>query len=406
MTARTMTLFQIVLLAASCWAGGAVAGTVSLAEAVQALENQLAAHPAATSAGPAATARYAAGLVAGALAAYEHSRHLDKPYISRSDGIDGRAGLYNPDNIYASALLAENGHYRIRGRRGRHVMLTMQILDSYPIVGLGRNLAVVDPDTLGIRPGDEFEILLGGPRPSGPSYWAPLPAGAKALLLRQTFEDWNRETPSSLSIERLDPGAPSVDASLAAASAGDYVMAGTRTWNEGYLPMIQKLPINQLPTPRASDAGNGGLGGQQSIMARYRIGPDQALVITVRKSDARYQGIQLGDPWFVTPNYVDHQVSLTRAQSVVDRDGRIRFVISLKDPGVANWLDPAGFGEGYVFMRWQGLSRPLAADEAPVAELVKLSDLAAHLPPETRHLAPAERAEQLARRQAVPIHQR
>lgn len=387
----------------ACWTALAAAQPVSLGAAVQTLEAQLAANPIAASAGEAATARYGTGLVAGALAAYEQSRHLDKPHIGRSDGIDGRAGLYNPDNIYASALLAENGQYRIRGRRGSHAMLTFQILDSYPIVGLGRNLAVVDPDALGIRPGETFEILLGGP--PRPGRWFPLPAGARALLVRQTFEDWTRETPSALSIERLDAGAAPIDATVPGASAGDYVLAAARTWNDGYLPMIRKLPVNQLPPPRASDSGSGGLGGQQSVMARYRIEPGQALLITVKKSAARYQGVQLGDPWFVTPNYVDHQVSLTRAQAAVDRDGRLRFVISLTDPGIANWLDPAGFAEGYLFMRWQGLPRPLAADEAPTAQLVDLAELAAHLPPETRRVTPAQRAGQIAQRRRAPIHQ-
>ncbi len=82
------------------------------------------------------------------------------------------------------------------------------------------------------------------------------------------------------------------------------------------------------------------------MMARYRLAPDEALLVTVERSDARYQGIQLGDPWFVTPNWIDHQASLTRAQAAVDADGRMRLVISLRDPGVANWLDPGGLRGG------------------------------------------------------------
>jgi hypothetical protein len=138
-------------------------------------------------------------------------------------------------------------------------------------------------------------------------------------------------------------------------------------------------------------------------MARYHLGPEQALLITVKKSDARYQGIQLGDPWFVTPNYIDHQTSMTRAQAATDSDGHIRFVISLADPGVANWLDPAGFAEGYLFMRWQGLARDLSTEEAPTAELVTLSELRRRLPPETRWVTPEARAAQLAGRLMAPI---
>ena len=388
------------------WLAGAAIAVAAdakapLGAAISRLEAALAADSAAAAAGPAATARYAAGIVAAALAVWEQSRHLDRPYFARSASVDGRPGLANPDNVYDSALLDGHGEYRIHGRRGTHAMLTLQILDAYPIVALGRNLAAVDLDAQGVRPGEEFELRLGGaPRPG---LWFELPRDARALLVRQSFDDWVHETPTQLAIERLDQGAPAVDVTVPGASAADYVAAADRLWNASYLPKIRQLPVNVLPPPRASDTDAGGLGGQQSVMARYRLAPDEALLITVERSDARYQGIQLGDPWFVTPNWIDHQVSLTRAQAAVDADGRMRLVISLRDPGVANWLDPAGFAEGFVFMRWQGLASPLRTQTAPTAQLLKLAELEAHLLGDTRRVTAAGRAAQLALRQRAPI---
>lgn len=373
----------------------------TLGGAVSRLEAGLAAAPEAAAAGPAATARYGTGIVGAALSLWEQSRHLDTPYFARSQAIDGRAGLVNPDNIYASALIVDSGAYRVHGRRGTHAMLTLQVLDGYPIVALGRNLLALDLDAEGLRPGEDFELWLGGAPRAG--RWFALPQGARALLLRQSFEDWSRETSSAVTIERLDAGAPAVDASVPGASAADYVAAADRVWNGNYLPMIRKLPVNVLPAPRASDTESGGLGGQQSVMARYRLAADEALLVTVKASRARYQGIQLGDPWFVTPNWLDHQSSLTRAQAAVDADGRMRLVISLRDPGVANWLDPGGFAEGYIFMRWQGLPAPLTADEAPTAQLLTLEELPAVLPPQTRRVDAAGRAAQLAQRARAPI---
>jgi hypothetical protein len=370
----------------------------TLGETVTAIERDLSARPEATAAGPEATQRYIAGLVAASLEVFEQSRHLDAPHFGRSAGLDGRPGLFNPDNIYRSALLAGAGRYRISGRRGSHALFTLQILDAYPIVALGKNLAVIDLDALGIRAGEDFSITLGGER--GEGRWFALPASARAILARQTFSDWSTQTPSTLRIERLDSGATPIDASVAGASAADYLATASRLWNSG---LYARVPVNAFPPPRPSDTSAGGLGGQQSAMARFRLDAGMVIVVTVRRSAAHYQGIQVGDPWFVTPNAIDHTASFSIAQAAVDEDGLLRFVISDTDPGAANWLDPGDTREGFVFLRWQGLPAPLAAAEVPHLDVVALSDLRVHLPPGTRWLNATERAAQRALRQSVPL---
>lgn len=382
-----------------------IAGMTTLVGAVAALERSVADHPAAAAAGSAATGLYVNGLVSAALAVFEQSRHLDKPYFATSPVIDGRPGLYNPDTRYSAALLAGGaGEYLITGRRGGHALLSLQILDRYPIVGLGRSLAVIDLDSHGIGPGDDFEIRLGGTQQVG-DLWVPLAKDARAVLARQTFVDWVTESASTLVIERLDLGAPAIDSASGFRTVADFIDGTDRTWNAGYLAMLQQLPVNEIGVPRASDTGAGGLGGQFSTAGRYRIGPRQALIVTVPRSAAIYQGIQLGNPWYVTPNYADHQVSLNSGQAVADPDGLLRFVISLVDPGVANWLDPAGFAEGYCWLRWQGADELPGENQAPGADLVDLADLARVLPAQTRTVTPAERAEQLATRTRPPLRQ-
>lgn len=388
------------LLMSSSQTAKAAAGT-PLETASARVAEQLRAMPEAAAAGEAATARYHQGLVAAAVAVHAQSRRLDRPAFAVSLEIEGRPGLVNPDNLYTAALLSDTGRYRIHGRRGSHALLSLQLLDAYPVVGLGRNLAVIDLDALGIRPGQGFEVFLGGAPREG--LWFALPPGAKAVLARQTFADWQAEAASRVEIERLDQPAPTVAPEEAAATAGDYLLSASRTWNEVYLAGLKRLPVNSLPAPRPSDAAAGGLGGQVSVMARYRVGPGEALVITVKDSGAPYQALQVGDPWFVTPHFVRHASSLNRAQASRGADGSFRFVLSLEDPGVADWIDLAGFGEGYLFMRWQGLGRALRADEAPQAELVPIAALRSRLPADTRRVSAEERAEQLRRREAAPL---
>ena len=61
--------------------------------------------------------------------------------------------------------------------------------------------------------------------------------------------------------------------------------------------------------------------------------------------------------------------------SRVDPDGRLRYVISERDPGVANWLELTGHPQGVMMLRWQRLSRELTAADGPRVDLVKHDEL-------------------------------
>ncbi len=332
------------------------------------------------------------------------ARYLHKPRFSTSGDLVGRPGLFNPDNRYSSALLDPNGRYRIFGRRGSHAQLTLQFLDHYPLVGLGKGLLVVAFDALGVSPGEAFELHLGGSEL--PSHWWPMPEGARAVLVRQTFNDWQSETASTLRIERLDAAGSVPDGPSQMDLAAEYLERIAALWSDDYLAGLRRLPENQMPPMRPSAVVDGGLSGQQGVIARFAIEADDALVVTVKASDAAYQSIQVGDYWFVTPNPVAYQSSLNLTQSEVDSDGYARYVISERDPGIANWLCTGGATNGYIMLRWQGIKTPLAADDQPRAKRVSFDELDAELPPTTARMSADERKRALAARLAIPALKR
>jgi hypothetical protein len=84
--------------------------------------------------------------------------------------------------------------------------------------------------------------------------------------------------------------------------------------------------------------------------------------------------------WYISLDYINHQTSLTADQARIDPDGRMRFVISERDPGVANWLERTGHSRGYVQLRWQRLARDLAPDDGPEVSVVPFSELPRRLP--------------------------
>jgi hypothetical protein len=90
-------------------------------------------------------------------------------------------------------------------------------------------------------------------------------------------------------------------------------------------------------------------------------------------------------------------------QAVLDPDGAFHAVVSIRDPGVPNWLDPAGHGEGSMIYRWN------QADGAPIpaTRIAHFDEIRAALPtatpvvtPEARHATIERRRDHVRRRYA------
>jgi len=81
----------------------------------------------------------------------------------------------------------------------------------------------------------------------------------------------------------------------------------------------------------------------------------------------------------------------------VDADGVARLVIAQRDPGVANWLDAAGYERGTVAVRY------LFADDLPEVayRAVPLGRLLDELPVGTERTDPGRRDRELRDRRAV-----
>jgi hypothetical protein len=90
--------------------------------------------------------------------------------------------------------------------------------------------------------------------------------------------------------------------------------------------------------------------------------------------------------------------SLNHAQVTPDADGAVTFVLSPADPGLANWVDTGGLRQGLIYIRWQGLPKPVAEIDATrgvrKVEVVRLAVWKSALP----RVTPAQRAAERARR--------
>jgi hypothetical protein len=151
-------------------------------------------------------------------------------------------------------------------------------------------------------------------------------------------------------------------------------------------------------------AGRGGVAGQHYYQGLFRLDPGQALILeTELPETVRYWNVQLSDPLWNSIDWLNHQSSLNGGQQQIDSDGKFRAVIALDDPHVPNWLDPGGWSEGSIMLRWTEAS----SGPAPTLTSVPMSKLRDHLPVDTLIVTANERDTALrARRRAVQLRRR
>lgn len=335
---------------------------------------------------------YLAGRIRASLQmAFDHD--LDRPVLINSTHQFSRQGLDNPDALYWSAYLVGDAEYVVHGRRGSTADLSFQVL------GGGYSAGAV-PDSLAAFDDRELEIA-----DDGTFAWrfGPL-EGAKTLIIREVYDDWDTEERGTLWIERTDtlgfPATPPSRERLAQQYeiAGKLLTGSIRTWFAFPQLFQYAEPVNTLTPPRSTP---GGLTSQRSSIGHYELAEDEALVVSVpRCTDCAYQAIQIGSDWYVSTDYETHQTSLTKTQAHVDPDGVMRFVIAERNPGIANWLETLGHATGAMMLRWQRLERDLGPEDGPSAEVVRVGDLAARVPYfEQNQITGEEYADRIAARQ-------
>jgi hypothetical protein len=226
------------------------------------------------------------------------------------------------------------------------------------------------------------------------------------LIVREVYSDWSTERRGMLRIQRVDrigDAPPRVSRDTLEKRygvAGKILLSRLRTFLAFPEWFYLKLPVNTLTEPRSTP---GGLTTQFSSVGHYDLTDDQAMIVSVPAcADAPYQGIQLGTMWYVSLDYINHQTSLTADQARIDPDGRIRFVISERDPGVVNWLERTGHARGYIQIRWQRVSRDLGPADGPEVEIVDVDELPSRLPYyEDAQVTPSDWTARIAARQAA-----
>lgn len=303
----------------------------------------------------------------------------------------------NPDYLYRSAMIDGAGVYRLRGKRGTNRFTLISLSNGYYALGNAKpNTGSHDLDELKLGPDGSFSVILSKERPAGyTGDWWYLDPKTTGIGMRLASYEWGKEQESQVGIERLD--VPSSAPRLTAAESdrrmkllATWVEEGTKIWFDRVAQMHKDNLVNALMVHDYSNMG--GAEGQIYVEGLFDLKPDEGLLLTAKVPDTcKYWSFMIGNEQFQTIDWMQHQSSLNATQAKVDKDGIVRMVISPSDPGVPNWLDTGGYGQGIIQIRWNKCS----SAPTPSATKVKLASLRANLPKETPVITPAERETRL-----------
>ena len=295
----------------------------------------------------------------------------------------------NPDAVYFDAPISADHAYRVTGetRGATYVSITVESGAAWGSMD-NQVVGVLNDESFDIDADGCFEIRLGGePRQRN---WLALPEGAGSISTRHYFEDATHAAADPARVPAMhievtgDSPTPPPRPSDATVAAGIRRVAGlVRELTVDRPPTGQSQPrswISRVPNefPPPGKPGDLGLAAFDAAyaMAPFLIGPDEALVIRARWPQCRYANVCLWNRHLQTFDYASRSISLNRAQTVADADGRFTAVISHTDPGTPNWLDTEGRAFGIVYWRFM---LPEGEIQTPQAELVPLSDLRSQL---------------------------
>ena len=120
------------------------------------------------------------------------------------------------------------------------------------------------------------------------------------------------------------------------------------------VPFVSDEP-NVLPTPFSFRDSGLPVPGAADIfyaMTRWRLDPDEALVMTGTLPSCPFANVMLWNRHMQTLEYRSRRSSLNMSQIQLEPDGSYRIVIAHRNPGVTNWLDCEGHRRGTIFWRF------------------------------------------------------
>ncbi len=319
--------------------------------------------------------RYLTRLLRAGLESFVESSDPRHPRFFQLSNETVKIGNDNPDNIYHNANVSGAYEYRITGTRGSVAYLSFGSKGGgYEKDGTMVPTGQLDLPDMELAPDGSFEIAVSTRRQ--PGNWLRLEPHSSSIVVRQTFEDREKEEPASYRIECLDPDASDTlraEAIEPALQRAAGFVKGTANlfvdWMELFQAHTNRLPPNEQEMCQR-------VGGDANIYyhnSHWRLGPDEALVIEVTPPDCTAWNLQVGNYWMESLDYRYHRVHVNKHTASYEPDGSVRIVLSHRDPGPGwpNRLETCDHEQGAMLFRYVGAREfpPIATRVVPFADL-------------------------------------
>ena len=310
-----------------------------------------------------------------------------------------RWGIDNPDSIYRVIPISGGEKYLIHGRVAERRMTENYFtlwdakMNTVDVLS-GHDLVLNDDRTFSIT-------VDSGPADGRANHVRSSPA-AHEFYIRDVMLDWSRDEPNELRIERLGaaPTAPPRTLDEQAQLTAEFMLRYAN-FTLGLSRRTLQRPPNDFALAYSADQG-GALRNQFYSSGHFRLADDEAFVVDVNDGGAAYFVVPLANVWGTTMDIVGRTSSLNKAQSRPNADGTYSFVLCPEDPGVHNWLDTCGMGEGMLTLRMAEFpGKTPRGDLAARGRVVKIARLRDELPAGTVWVSPGERARQRRDRRAA-----
>jgi len=320
------------------------------------------------------------------------------PMFQRQNDLVLQWGGPNADNVYRHARVHPSLTYRIVGRMHSCDDFILAIRRNFMHMEGSGTIAELSAHDIGVGPGDDFEILLGGD--GAEPHRVPLPEGALSVSIREYYFDWQAREPATFTIECLDADEPVGAFTPAAFAAGldeaaAHLHRSLTYWNQYMLDARAAQHDNEFAgaydVKRGLDAAN-------YAFCFFDLAPDEALVVDCDVPQSRYWSFHLYSlGWWEALEYASRVTSLNHTQTRVSDDGRVRVVVAHEDPGVPNWLDTEGRREALLTLRWFWA---IGDAPSPSTRVVKLARVRDALPVDTPVVDAGARRAEIAQRRA------